>query len=638
MDAIVDYAIYMIEPDGTIASWNSGAARLKGYAPEEIIGKSFANFYTREDRDIGLPKRALEEAARAGKYSSEGWRVRKDGSRFWASVVIDPIRDPQGKLLGFAKITRDVTERRAADQQLLDGERRYRRLVEAVVDYAIFQLDPTGIITTWNSGAQRIKGYDAAEVIGNHFERFYSDEDRSAGVPRRALAEAAEKGRFEAEGWRIRKDGTKFWASVVIDRILDDTGALIGYAKVTRDITERKQAQEKLKEVQNQLLASQRLEAVGQLTGGIAHDFNNLMMIVLGNLETAERQSRNLSGGAAANLHRALGHAKRGAQRAAALTSRLLAFSRRQALDPKPLNVNNFVNGLQDFLQRTLGEKIEVQTVGSAGLWQIEVDHSHLESAIVNLAINARDAMPEGGKLTVEAVNVSVDHDYWSQNPEVPPGQYVLICVTDTGTGMSAETLGRAFEPFFTTKEAGHGTGLGLSQVYGFVKQSGGNVKIYSEAGDGTCIKMYFPRHHGVSSETADEALVPYAESDRVETILVVEDDEDVRAYITETLRDLNYQVISASSAQSALTNLLQDRPKIHLMLTDVVMPGINGRELAKRALEIRPDLRVLYMTGYSRNAVVHHGRLDRGVDMLEKPISQAKLALRVREILDRQE
>jgi PAS domain S-box-containing protein len=637
LDAIVDYAIYMIEPDGTVASWNPGASRLKGYTAEEIIGKSFANFYTPEDRQTGLPQRALEEAGRLGKYSSEGWRVRKDGSRFWASVVIDAIKDRQQKLIGFAKITRDVTDRREADQRLIESERRYRRLVEAVVDYAIFQLDPTGIVTSWNSGAQRIKGYAATEIIGSHFERFYTEEDRAAGVPQRALAEAAENGRFDAEGWRVRNDGTKFWALVVIDRILDENGELIGFAKVTRDITERKLAQEKLEQVQNQLLASQRLEAVGQLSGGIAHDFNNLMMIVLGNLETAERHARNQVGGNPTNLQRALAHAKRGAQRAAALTSRLLAFSRRQALDPKPLNVNNFVSGLQDFLQRTLGEKIEVQTVGSAGLWQIEVDHSHLESAIVNLAINARDAMPDGGKLTVEAVNVSVDHDYWTQNPEMQTGQYVLICVTDTGSGMNPEILRRAFEPFFTTKEAGHGTGLGLSQVYGFVKQSGGNVKIYSETGDGTCIKMYFPRHEGGGTEAVDELPVPHAESDKVETILVVEDDDDVRTYVTETLRDLNYQVISASSAQSALTSLLQDRPEIQLMLTDVVMPGINGRELAKRALVIRPRLRVLYMTGYSRNAVVHHGRLDRGVDLLEKPISQAKLALRVREILDRQ-
>jgi CheY-like chemotaxis protein len=266
----------------------------------------------------------------------------------------------------------------------------------------------------------------------------------------------------------------------------------------------------------------------------------------------------------------------------------------------------------------------------------VEVDTNHLESSIVNLAINARDAMPDGGKLTVEAVNVSSDEDYFRVNPELPPGQYVAICVTDTGTGMSEETLGRAFEPFYTTKEPGQGTGLGLSQVYGFVKQSGGHVKIYSEPGQGTTIKIYLPRYHGNAVAAEEEPDATVAEGDTTETILVVEDDADLRTYITDVLRDLNYRVLSASSAQAALTILLQDQPKIHLLLTDVVMPGINGRELGKRAAQMRPGLKILYMTGYSRNAVVHQGRLDNGVDLVEKPISQARLALKIREILDR--
>ncbi|RZN25606.1 PAS domain-containing sensor histidine kinase [Bradyrhizobium sp. Leo121] len=633
IDAIVDYAIYMVEPDGTIASWNSGAARLKGYRADEIIGKSFSMFYPPEDRDAGLPERALATAREKGRFTAEGWRVRKDGSRFWAMVVLDAIKDEQGRLLGFAKLTRDITERQDAHQRFLESEQRYRQLIEAVVDYAIFQLDAAGNIVTWNPGAQRIKGYEPDEIIGQHFSRFYSEEDRALEIPKKALEQAARQGRFEAEGWRIRKDGSKFWASVVIDRITDENGELIGFAKVTRDISERKEAQDKLAEIQNQLVASQKLEAVGQLSGGIAHDFNNLLMIVIGNLETAERHLKQVP--ANSSIQRALAHAKRGAQRAAALTSRLLAFSRRQALDPRSINPNNFLAGLQDFLQRTLGERIEVQTVGSAGLWQVEVDPNHLESALVNLAINARDAMPEGGKLTIEAVNVAADEEYCSRNPELTPGQYVVVCVTDNGVGMNQDVLHHAFEPFFTTKEAGHGTGLGLSQVYGFVKQSGGHVKIYSEVGQGTTIKMYFPRHHGAVME-AEEISEPFAEGDKVETILVVEDDEDLRAYVGELLRDLNYRVLTAPSAQAALTLLLQDQPHINLMLTDVVMPGMNGRELGKRAIQIRPELKILYMTGYSRNAIVHQGRLDQGVDLLEKPVSQAKLALRVREILDR--
>jgi PAS domain S-box-containing protein len=630
IDAIVDYAIYMIDLDGTVRSWNSGAQRLKGYSPDEIIGKSFASFYTPDDRANGLPERALSVAAREGRFSAEGWRVRKDGSRFWASVIIDAVRNQAGEVIGFAKVTRDVTERQEAHEELLNSERRYRQLIEAVVDYAIFQLDPLGNVTTWNPGAERIKGYAPPEIIGQHFSAFYTPEDIELGVPKRALSEAAEHGRFEAEGWRLRKDGSRFWASVIIDRITDEAGNIVGFAKVTRDVTDRKRAEDELKHVQEQLAASQKLEAVGQLSGGIAHDFNNLLMIVLGNLETAERHAK----APGANLNRALANAKRGAQRAAALTSRLLAFSRRQALDPKPINVNNYVNGLQEFLQRTLGERIEVQTVGSAGLWEIEADANHLESAIVNLAINARDAMPDGGKLTLEAANISADDDYCRLNPELAPGQYVAICVTDTGGGMSRDVLSHAFEPFFTTKEPGHGTGLGLSQVYGFVKQSGGHAKIYSEVGQGTTIKMYFPRFSG---STRPEEIAPeeIAEGELSETVLVVEDDEDLRVYISDVLRDLNYRVLSARSAQAALTILLQDDSKVDLLLTDVVMPGINGRELGRRAHQIRPGLKILYMTGYSRNAVVHQGRLDEGVNLLEKPISQAKLALKVREILD---
>ncbi len=618
IDAIVDYAIYMIDVDGTVRSWNAGAERLKGYSADEIIGKPFSSFYSPEDRAKGLPQTALRIAAETGRFSSEGWRVRKDGSRFWALVVVDAIRDEQGQVIGFAKVTRDITERQQAHNELLESERRYRRLIEAVVDYAIFQLDPAGNVTTWNPGAQRIKGYDPDEIIGQHFSRFYTPEDIQLGVPKLALAEAAKQGRFEAEGWRMRKDGSRFWASVVIDRITDEAGELVGFAKVTRDVTERKQAQDELQRVQQQLAASQKLEAVGQLSGGIAHDFNNLLMIVLGNLETAERNSRGLAN--SMNLQRALANAKRGAQRAAALTSRLLAFSRRQALDPQPINLNNFLNGLQEFLQRTLGERIEVQTVGSAGLWSIEADTNHLESAIINLGINARDAMPDGGKLTVEAVNVLADEDYCRVNPELSPGQYVIVCVTDTGTGMTADVLNHAFEPFFTTKEPGQGTGLGLSQVYGFVKQSGGHVKIYSEVGQGTSIRMYFPRYHGDARPVESDADEFRPEGEKLETILVVEDDADLRAYVSELLRDLNYRVVPASSAQAALTILLQEEPKVDLLLTDVVMPGINGRELGRRAQQIRPGIKILYMTGYSRNAVVHQGRLDEGVELLEKP------------------
>ncbi len=632
VDSVTDYAIYMIGPEGHVLSWNSGAHRLKGYTQAEIVGETFTKFYSPEDVAAGVPQNALQIARETGRYWGEGWRYRKDGSKFWALVVIDAIKDDNGELLGFAKVTRDMTERQEAHQKLLASERQYRLLIEAVIDYAIFQLDREGNVTTWNPGAQHIKGYAPDEIIGKHFSCFYTEEDRAAGLPQKVLAQAA-AGRFEGEGRRVRKDGGIFWASVVIDPIRDERGNLIGFAKVTRDITDRKEAEERLKAAQAQLAASQKLEAVGQLSGGIAHDFNNLLMIVLGNLETLQRQLRDLN--ASDHAQRSLALAMRGAHRAAALTSRLLAFSRRQPLDPKPVNVNSFLTNVRDFLQRSLGEQVELETVGSAGLWQIESDPNHLESAIVNLAINARDAMPEGGKLTLEAANVWVDDEYSRANPELAPGQYVSVSVTDTGTGMTPDTQSHAFEPFFTTKEVGRGTGLGLSQVYGFVKQSGGHVKIYSELGQGTTIKLYFPRYMG--KDTGDENAIEKSVTgtDFHETLLIVEDDPDLRTYLGDVLRGLRYRILTAPNATAALA-LLQQEGDIDLLLTDIVMPGINGRELADKAKLLRPDMLVLYMTGYSRNAVIHQGRLDEGVSLIQKPVSQAELAHRIRLMLDK--
>jgi len=633
VNAVIDYAIYMLDLDGHVVTWNSGAVRLKGYSAEEIIGQSFTRFYTPEDLQAGIPQKALRVARETGRFEAEGWRVRKDGSRFWASVVIDAVRDQHGKTIAFAKVTRDVTERQRAHQALVESEARYRRLVEGVTDYAIFQLDPTGRVISWNPGAQRIKGYTRDEIVGQHFSAFYTEEDVKTKLPERALRTAVETGKYDAEGWRLRKDGSKFWASVVIDAIYDEQGRISGFAKITRDITERREAQLLLKATQEQLAASQKMEAVGQLSGGIAHDFNNLLMVVIGNLETVQHQAAKQPSNP--TMSRALANAMRGAQRAASLTSRLLAFSRRQALDPKPMDVNKFLMGAADFIQRSLGETVQVEVVGSPGLWLVEVDANQLEVALLNLAINGRDAMPSGGKLTIESANVFADENYSRFNPEIAPGQYVAICVTDSGVGMPRDVIDRAFEPFYTTKELGHGTGLGLSQVYGFVKQSGGHVKIYSEVGQGTTVKIYLPRLLGKVTEDATDAEGTDLGAEESESILVVEDDTDVRAYLAEVLRSLNYRVTTVPNTQAAL-DVLQQSGRIDLLLTDIVMPGGNGRELAKQAATLRPDVQVLFMTGYSRNAVVHQGRLDEGVDLLQKPVSQAQLATRVRMALDR--
>jgi two-component system, NtrC family, sensor kinase len=401
---------------------------------------------------------------------------------------------------------------------------------------------------------------------------------------------------------------------------------LLRTRRLYAEINRRAAAEEALRQ-------SQKLDAIGHLTGGVAHDFNNLLTIIIGNLEAAQRQLESWTDGAQIKLSRRLENAMHGAQRAATLTKRLLAFSRQQPLNPALLDVNRVLNGLSDFLRRALGEDVSLEIVGGGGVWPVEADAAELEAAILNLAVNARDAMLEGGKLTIEASNSYLDEAYCRQNADVQPGQYVQIAVTDTGSGMPKDVIERAFEPFFTTKESGQGTGLGLSQVYGFVKQSGGHVKIYSEAGEGTTIKIYLPRFFGKASATEENAAAP-SRSRSGESVLVVEDDTDVRGYVVETLASLGYKVFEAAEAEIAL-RLLDENPSVHLLLTDVVMPGMNGRKLAEEARLRRPDLKILYMTGYSRSAIMHQGRLDIGVDLLQKPISSEQLASAVHKMLD---
>lgn len=416
-----------------------------------------------------------------------------------------------------------------------------------------------------------------------------------------------------------------------------------------RELQERRRAEEALRQLNldledlvrqktdeltrnaDALRQAQKMEAVGQLTGGVAHDFNNLLQIIVGNLDTL---MRNLPPDAG-RLRRAASQAMNGARRAAALTQRLLAFARRQALDPKPVDPNALIRGMSELLHRTLREIYQIEVVLAAGLWKTEADPNELESALLNLAINARDAMSDGGKLTVETFNAHLDEAYASLHAEVLPGQYTAISVSDTGTGMDADTLSRVFEPFFTTKDQGKGTGLGLSQVYGFVKQSKGHVKIYSEVGEGTTVKIYLPRltAEGAEEEAAESSPIPEAAVGEV--ILVVEDDPDVRAYSVESLRELGYQVIEAKDGPAALQALAAHGP-VDLIFTDVVLPsGMSGADVVAKARETHPGLKALFTTGYSRNAIVHHGRLDKGVHLLPKPFSFEDLAVRVRDVLD---
>ena len=511
--------------------------------------------------------------------------------------------------------------------KLEDTERRFRLLVEGVTDYAIYMLDPSGHVVNWNSGAERIKGYSRDFIIGHHFSMFYTADDQRTGVPQQALAQAAQTGKYEAEGWRMRSDGTRFWAGVVINAIKSADGELIGFAKITRDLTERRAADERARQ-------AQKMEGIGQLTGGVAHDFNNLLTIIIGNLETLQRNLGEPSVDVD-RLRRSAENAMRGARRAESLTQRLLAFSRQQPLSPKPVELGRLMTGMSDLLRRTLGEQVTVETVVGGGLWRAHADPNQLELAILNLAVNARDAMPSGGKLTLETENVFIDEKYAATQAEVVPGQYVMLAVTDNGTGMSADVKARAFDPFFTTKDVGHGTGLGLSQVYGFVKQSRGHVKIYSEVGEGTTIKIYLPRAHSATASDEDKLEETPVRGSSSETVLVVEDDADVRAYSCETLRELGYNVIESENGRAGL-QALQDNPGIRILFTDIGLPGgMNGRQLADEARKLRPDLKVLFTTGYARNAIVHEGRLDPGVELITKPFTQSALAAKLRDIID---
>ncbi len=512
----------------------------------------------------------------------------------------------------------------AARDALLEREERLSGIMENAAD-GIITIDTLGRIESFNPAAEHMFGYPAEQVRGQNVSMLMPEADNSRhdGYIENYLQTG--KGTIIGIGPREvfghRKDGTTFPLSLAVS--VARIGGQQKFIGIVRDITQ-------LKENEQQLRQAHKMDAIGQLTGGVAHDFNNLLTAIIGNLELLEER---MSGDAEAQKR--LAGALHAALRGAELTKRLLAFSRKEALSPKLTNLNQLIPTTVKLLERTLGEDIEIETVLAGGLWQTMIDPGLLENALLNLAVNARDAMPDGGKLTIETANTRLDEAYAEANDEVTPGQFVLVARSDTGCGMSAETLEHVFEPFFTTKEVGKGTGLGLSMVFGFVKQSGGHIKIYSEEGHGTTVKLYFPR----SSPSADapgpcqgsQAPTPMGK----ETILVVEDDSDVRAFVVAALGGIGYTVLEAEDGPAAL-RLLDDRHHIDLLLTDVVMPsGMSGRDVANEVLKRDPRIKVLYTSGYTDNAVVHHGRLDEDVELLGKPYTRETLARTVRRILD---
>ena len=668
VNGATDTAIISTDPAGHVTSWNAGAHRILGWSEAEMLGKTLDRLFTEEDRREGQLAREMDDARRHGRGAAEGgWRIRNDGSRFWATGEITPIVDADRGVVGFIKIIRDRTSQRLADDALREErtaleilnrvgsmlaiETNLDRLVQIVTDAGVELTGAQFGAFFYNVLDERGEGYLLYSLSGAPVEAFskfpmprntevfaptfsgqgivrsddiIKDPRYGRNAPRAGMPEGhlpvhsylavpvisrsgavlgglffghAEVGVFTEQSER-GLTGLAAEAAVAIDnarlseaskREIEDRrraeDALLELnATLEQQVTERT---EQLRLNEEALRQAQKMEAVGQLTGGVAHDFNNLLQIIIGNLETLQR---NLPGGAG-RLQRSAGHAMNGARRAASLTQRLLAFARRQPLDPKAVDVNVLVSGMSELLHRTLGEHISIEAVRGAGLWRVEADQNELEAALLNLAVNARDAMPDGGRLTIETANAHIDEAYAASHIEVQPGQYVAISVSDTGTGMDEKTIIQAFEPFFTTKAAGKGTGLGLSQVYGFVKQSGGHVKIYSEIGEGTTIKIYLPRLHGEAQSSTEPDDLPVPEGAQEETILVVEDDDDVRFYTVEVLRELGYRVIEASDGPSGL-RVLEREPRVDLLFTDVVLPNnMTGAQVAAKASELRPAL-----------------------------------------------
>ena len=506
---------------------------------------------------------------------------------------------------------------RNSQRALLDAERHFRILVQGVTDYAIFMLDPQGRVRSWNPGAERIKGYPANEVIGQHFGLFYTPEDRDAGIPQRALESARDTGRYESEGWRVRKDGSRFWANAVIDAIHDDDGKLVGFAKITRDMTEKRDAQLRLQESREQLFRSQKMEALGQLTGGLAHDFNNLLTAILG---AADLALRNL--GDEERLKRMLDGIRNSAQRGAGITKQLLAFARAQQLEIKTIDLKAFLPDVTTLIRPSVRSNIALVIEVPEHIWNIDADAGALELALLNLAFNARDAMKDGGKLKISATN-----ELLKGKPEGLRGEFVALRVADTGEGMSTELMERVFEPFFTTKAFGEGTGLGLSQVFGFAKQIGGAVAVESQGGKGSTFTLYLPASRGAVAGDAkingDKALG---------RVLVVEDDSIVAELAAGMLNELGFEAVVTHSGKEALERLSgEQRPTI--VFSDIVMPGgISGIELANKVRDRFPELPILLTTGYSEQVAGSHG-----FPVLQKPYEMESLAGALAKVLKRE-
>ncbi len=624
--------VWASAPDGMLNWFNQQVYDYSGFEVGALDGTGWTSMVHPEDAPAAGERWATSLAS-GDIYETEFRLRRADGAHRWHIARAIAIRDETGKILRWIGTNTDIHDQKTTadklaalnnslEQEVADRTADRDRMWRNAQDLLLV-IDLDGVFRSVSPSVEATLGWTADQMIGHSLFEFLLPEDEHA--VREGLALLAEgTGRPSETRYRHRDGGFRWlsWVSTAEDGLIYATG---------RHITAEKEASIELAAVQEALRQSQKMEAVGQLTGGIAHDFNNMLAVVIGSLDLLERRM----GHEDARSRRYVEAATEGAKRAALLTQRLLAFSRQQPLQPERIDPNKLVSGMSDLLRHSLGADVRLETVLAGGQWRTHVDPNQLENVILNLAVNARDAMPDGGRLTIETHNAHLDERYAATHLGVPAGQYVLIAVSDTGTGMPPEILAKAFDPFFTTKDVGKGTGLGLSQVYGFVKQSGGHVKIYSETGQGTTVKIYLPRLSGPSDDempSASQQAAP-AGDDR-EVILVVDDEAAVRRFSADALLELGYHVIEADGAAAAL-RLLEKHPEIVLLFTDVIMPDVNGRKLAEEARQLHPGLKVLFTTGYTRNAVVHNGVLDEGVALIGKPFTVDQLANKIREVLD---
>jgi PAS domain S-box-containing protein len=622
--------IKVVARDGRLLQMNpAGLAMIGADSWQRVEHASALDLVAPEHQDMWLAnhERVCAGETRVWEFDMVGLKGIRRSMETHASQLL--LSDGSTAQLA---ITRDVTERnlsRQAQQQLTaeledkvkgrtheleaalhrlqESERSFQLLVESVTDYALYMLDPTGRVISWNSGAKRIKGYEAADIIGKNFECFYSEQDRAAGVPAAGLRTAAREGRLETEGWRLRKDGTRFWANVIIDAITSD-GHLVGYAKITRDITERRAAEARLRQ-------AQKMEAVGQFTGGAAHDFNNLLMAILGSLEILRKRLPNDP-----RLLALLDNAVQGAKRGSSLTQRMLAFARRQELKHEAVDLAHLVNNMLELLERSLGPTINIETRFPLEVMRVRTDANQLETALLNLAINSRDAMPNGGTITISVAK----HTIAGGHPtSLPPGPYACLVVADTGLGMDEATLARATEPFFTTKGIGKGTGLGLSMVDGLTAQSGGKLIVQSIAGRGTTMELWFPITTMVDGATErGPEIHEGAHAERPLCILAVDDDSLVLSNVAVMLEDLGHKVVAVGSGARAIEEI-ESMPAVDVVITDQAMPVMTGLQLIEILRARRPGLPVILATGFAELPP----RLNPSIGRLSKPFTQRALA-----------